>query len=109
MIHTLKILPEYFEAVESNKKTFEIRKNDRGFKVGDKLILREWQPNDDQFINPGYTGREVIRWVSYILYDWQAGLKDGYCIMALKRFAWTKGEDGNIEYADNPPFFASAT
>ena len=98
MTHELKILPEYFEAVTTYKKTFEIRKNDRGFKVGDKLIFREWQPNDDQFINPGYTGREVIRWVSYILYDWQAGLKDGYCIMALKRFAPMKAIDGDFSY-----------
>ena len=98
MTHELKILPEYFEAVATYKKTFEIRKNDRGFKVGDKLIFREWQPNDDQFINPGYTGREVIRWVSYILYDWQAGLKDGYCIMALKRFAPMKAIDGDFSY-----------
>ena len=36
----LKILPEYFEAVKSGKKTFELRKNDRDFCVGDILILR---------------------------------------------------------------------
>ena len=35
MIHALKTLPEYFEAVLENKKTFELRKNDRDFKVGD--------------------------------------------------------------------------
>lgn len=39
MIHELKILPEYFEAVTSGRKQFEIRKNDRDFKVGDQLIL----------------------------------------------------------------------
>lgn len=41
MIHELKILHEYFEAVTSGRKQFEIRKNDRGFKVGDQLILCE--------------------------------------------------------------------
>lgn len=96
MTHELKILPEYFEALVTYKKTFEIRKNDRNFKVGDKLILKEYQPNDDMMIDPGYTGRQVERWVSYILYDWQAGLKDGYCIMALKRSAPKKAIDGDL-------------
>lgn len=31
-IHELKILPEYFEAVVSGNKRFEIRKNDRNYK-----------------------------------------------------------------------------
>lgn len=42
MIHALKTLPEYFEAVWENKKTFELRKNDRDFKVGDYLAFNEW-------------------------------------------------------------------
>lgn len=78
MTHELKILPEYFEEVCLGHKTFEIRKNDRNFHVGDWLLLKEWNPET------GYTGYETLRYVSYILYDWQAGLKDGYCIMALK-------------------------
>ena len=79
MTHKLKILPEYFDAICLGNKTFEIRKNDRNFHVGDWLLLKEWNPET------GYTGHEVLRYVSYILYDWQAGLKDGYCIMALRR------------------------
>lgn len=42
MIHELKILPEYFDAVVSRKKTFEIRKNDRGFQEGDTVILKKY-------------------------------------------------------------------
>ena len=34
--HTLKICKKYADAVMSGAKTFEIRKNDRGYKVGDK-------------------------------------------------------------------------
>lgn len=40
MEHKLKILPEYFEAVKSGSKTFEVRKDDRGFQAGDTLFLQ---------------------------------------------------------------------
>lgn len=41
-IHKLKIDSKYFDAVRKGFKTFEIRKNDRNFEVGDKLILQEY-------------------------------------------------------------------
>lgn len=40
-IHELKILPEYYKAQVEGKKNFEIRKNDRDYKLGDKLVLQE--------------------------------------------------------------------
>jgi len=36
-----KIWPEYFEAVESNKKKFELRLNDFEINEGDTLVLEE--------------------------------------------------------------------
>lgn len=76
--HDLKILPEYFEAVVSGKKKFELRKNDRNYKVGDIFILREWMPEK------GYTGRDYIQSIEYILKDCpEYGLMDGYII-----FGW---------------------
>ena len=44
MHHELKILPPYFEAVIDGRKTFEIRKDDRGFQAGDTVMLREYDP-----------------------------------------------------------------
>ena len=46
-IHHLKTWPEYYSAVESGVKLFEIRKNDRHYQVGDTLILQEWIPGVD--------------------------------------------------------------
>ena len=37
--HCLKIWPEHYHNVKSGTKTFEIRKNDRAFQKGDKVVL----------------------------------------------------------------------
>lgn len=79
MIHELKILPQYFIPVFKGEKTFEIRKNDRGYKAGDTLKLMEWTPTD------GYTGNEVRKKVSYVFEGkGEIGLSEGYCVLGLK-------------------------
>lgn len=76
--HELKILPEYYEEVALYRKTFEIRRNDRDYQVGDKLILKEYYKGK-------YTGREVTRYVSYIYHgDGTYGLPEGFCVMSIK-------------------------
>lgn len=86
MIHELKILPKWFEDVAHQKKTFEIRKNDRDYNVGDTLILKEW-------CRGKYTGREIKRTVSYIYYgDGTYGLSDDYVVMAMLDKAERKEE-----------------
>ena len=69
-----KILPEYFEAVQENRKKFELRKDEDNIQVGDELILEEW--------NGEYTGRYTNRKVTYVLRNVpEYGLNDGYCII----------------------------
>lgn len=41
-VHYLKIKPEYFQAVIDGRKPFEIRLNDRKFRVGDEIYLKEF-------------------------------------------------------------------
>lgn len=36
--HRLKVLIKYADAIMNGTKTFEVRKNDRNFKVGDKIV-----------------------------------------------------------------------
>jgi len=60
-MHELKIDPEYFQAIKDGKKTFELRKNDRDYKEGDILHLREWTKKE------GYSGQNLIMRVIYIL------------------------------------------
>lgn len=45
--HILKTWPESFAAVLSGAKRFEYRVDDRGYRVGDILHLREYVPSDD--------------------------------------------------------------
>ncbi|CAM2994535.1 DUF3850 domain-containing protein [Enterococcus faecalis] len=73
-IHELKILPEYFEAVVSGNKRFEIRKNDRNYKKGDILRLNEYQ--DGQ-----YTGDVHIAEITYIT---DYAQQDGYVVLGIK-------------------------
>jgi len=62
--HDLKTWPRFFDAVASGAKPFEIRANDRDYRVGDRLILREFDPATGE-----YSGRSVERVVSYVT-DW---------------------------------------
>ena len=76
-IHSLKILPEYFQAILSGKKKFEIRKNDRDYKAGDILLLNEW--NGEKF-----TGNTLSKKVTYILGCESGYVLDGYVVMSIE-------------------------
>lgn len=75
--HYLKILPQFYMAVDNEEKTFEVRFNDRGYKVGDILYLQEFVPPET------YTGRELRREVTYVLDD-PAYCKEGFVVMGIK-------------------------
>jgi hypothetical protein len=75
MLHELKLQQPFFDDVYYNKKEFEVRKNDRVFKVGDRLKLIEF-PSD----NPRY----VLKDVKYILQGGQHGIESGYVILGLR-------------------------
>lgn len=77
-IHSLKILPVYFNAILEEGKTFELRKNDRDFQVGDLVLLKEWNGED-------YTGRYFIVEITYILAGKPLyGLASEYCIFSFR-------------------------
>jgi hypothetical protein len=93
--HILKCWPNSYDAVALGIKRFEWRKDDRGYEVGDVLVLRKWDlapgiggimtgyvmmprlyPYHDEYVE------QRVR-VTYIL----RGLfrvPEGYCVMSIE-------------------------
>jgi hypothetical protein len=82
--HHLKTWPEPFQAVVDGKKRYEVRFNDRGYEVGDTLVLQEWVPTEER-----YTGREFLVGVLYISRTETEpglllGLEPGWMVLSIK-------------------------
>lgn len=93
--HELKTWPEPFAAVLAGTKRHEIRVDDRGYAVGDVLVLKEWDPTPtpqpvtawsivmvDRPI--GYTGRVLTVRVTYLTPGGAWGLPAGLCVMSIE-------------------------
>jgi Domain of unknown function (DUF3850) len=91
--HTLKTLPDYWDAIDRGEKTFEVRRDDRGFQKGDVLrLLRlvkigsgphagvwvEEKSDDGYYV-------ELHRKISYVLTGGQFGIEPGYVVLGLKK------------------------
>ena len=54
-VHELKCWSEYFRALSRpeprKRKTLEVRRNDRDYKVGDYLVLREYDPKTEKYLD----------------------------------------------------------
>lgn len=77
--HYLKTWCDYYFDVADGRKRFEVRLNDRDYKVGDILVLQCYLPNIKQ-----YLGKSKKYKITYILKDYPA-IKEGYVVMSLKR------------------------
>lgn len=78
-IHILKTWPQYFASIVRGEKNFEIRKNDRDFKVGDILCLKEFIPS-----NESYTNRVWVVIITYILKGGECfGIDPSFCVLGI--------------------------
>lgn len=80
--HEIKIAASYYEDVASGKKSFELRKNDRGYKEGDSLKMLEFKDGK-------HTGHTIDADIIYMLEDY-TGLAEGYCILGINVTAYSK-------------------
>lgn len=95
-VHDVKLGTTSFDNVKTGRKTFELRKNDRGYKEGDTIVLHEYKDGTT-------TGRTITKKIVYMLEDF-TGLEDGYCILGLGEAAETLQEAAAVaaDYIDNP-------
>ena len=80
--HLLKTWPPYFREVKANRKTFELRRNDRDFRQGDILVLVEFDPETGT-----ESGDIETRRAGYILHGPGFGLEAGFCVISLEHVA----------------------
>lgn len=83
MHHDLKIAPAYFKAVIEGRKTFEIRKDDRGFQAGDTVTLLEYDDGSlGRYVPPSdrFTGAKHDATIGYVTAFEQ---KPGYVVFSL--------------------------
>lgn len=84
--HRLKCWPKFYEAIRVGRKRHDLRRSsDRDFRVGDQLLLCEFDPEQSDF-----TGREQLAEVTYITsadlpcalsHD---ALHSDFCILSIK-------------------------
>jgi hypothetical protein len=79
-IHELKTWPDVFQEVLDDLKVHEFRNNDRGFKSGDYLHLREFNP-----VGEVYTGRSISVIITSISYGPEWGIPEGYAVMSIRK------------------------
>ena len=89
-IHKLKLNAKYYEDSERGIKTFEIRKNDMDYKIGDVLELREYI--EDIRGLGYYTGNVHWKIITYILDD-DLYLAPGYVCLGLSPIAEPEQEE----------------
>ena len=99
--HELKCWPNAFEAIRDGRKRFEWRRDDRGFEVGDVLVLKLYDPHAHGYSSTGpaaddgsafgdYVKNEAserieqrVR-VTYILRSDWFGVPQNFCIMSIE-------------------------
>lgn len=75
--HHLKTQEPYWSQVLEGVKTFEVRRNDRDFRVGDTLDLHRWIGERD-------TGMSTEVVVTYVLDKEEFGLQPGYVVLGVQ-------------------------
>ena len=79
MIHEIKLDITFCDAVLRGEKTFEVRKNVRGYQKGDWV---KFIPVGTCFTPVNHPIKDKIYEITYVLSGW--GIQEGFCVFAIK-------------------------
>lgn len=77
--HDIKSHPKHFQPSLEDKKQFEIRRNDRDYKVGDTVTMHEYHYDHGD----NYTGRKIS---GRIIYVDDFAQQDGYIVFGVQNW-----------------------
>jgi hypothetical protein len=110
LVHELKTWPGHFQHILDGTKTFDFRRDDRGFMPGDTVLLREYDPRALAGMNTlarvfapesvCYTGRTVTRRIGFVLKGDVFGHPLGeYAILSLVDPSEGERESAVVDFA----------
>ena len=82
MIHRIKLLETFADAVLDGRKNFEVRENDRGYQRGDQVSFIVVDKHGNRVKHSLEIELFVI---TYVLSGW--GIKDGYVVFGISRIS----------------------
>lgn len=85
-VHELKCRPTLFDDIRSGRKSFDIRKNDRGFQTGDVIKFRKFCPSKKEYTSPP---ESLTADIGYVLSGF--GLRSDYVCLGLNLFGKNNG------------------
>lgn len=84
--HELKCWPRFFGPIGEGRKRHDLRRvGDRDFRVGDRMILREFAPEAES-----YTGRQLTVEITFITSAQEpcalsdSALHEDFCILSIR-------------------------
>jgi len=78
--HVLKTWPDMYREIEAGEKLHDFRRNDRSFRRGQHLLLREFDPDTQH-----YSGRVAVVRIGSISYGPEWGIPEGFAAFTIRR------------------------
>ena len=79
MTHEIKLKLDFVDAVNSGQKSFEVRKNDRGYQTGD--LIRFLPLDEDGDLMEDHPLHKKLFRITYLLSGW--GIEKDYVVFSI--------------------------